>query len=102
MRRNSNIEMLRIFAMFLIVLSHYSYHGLGTENLAYGANRYFAVFFCNGGIGNAVFFLISGYYMCTQRFTLRKLIRLAGEIWFYSLTIYAAFYMIIAFRNSEP
>lgn len=80
--RNSNIELLRIIAMLLIVLSHYSIHGLGTD-LAYSLNLYIAdVAGLGGKLGVTIFILISGYYMTESRFTARKLARIWGRLYF--------------------
>lgn len=92
--RNSNIEILRIISMFLIVLHHYAVHGLGTTELklAYLLNRYVATILSLGGkLGVTIFVLISGYYMCKSKITLKKLLILALEVFFYSSLIYIAF-----------
>lgn len=87
--RNSNIEALRIISMILIVMCHYSSHELGGTSLFYSFQRYIAgVTILGGGFGDALFILISGYYMCEQRFTGRKLARLWGEVFCYSLGCY--------------
>lgn len=92
--RNSNIEILRIIAMLMIVLDHYSSHGLfGLGSvLEYSVNRYIANIAFQGKIGNALFVLISGYYMCVSRITMRKLFRIWAETAFYGLSFWAIFY----------
>lgn len=88
-QRNSNIELLRIIAMLLIVMHHYSYHGLGLD-LAYSMNRYVAgVAELGGRFGVVVFIMISGYYMCESKITGRKIALLWGEIFFYATSIVA-------------
>ena len=57
-QRNSNIELLRIIAMFMIIASHYP-HGLSGTDLGYGANRYFySIFTAFGQVGVGIFLLI--------------------------------------------
>lgn len=92
--RNSNIELLRIIAMLLIVMHHFSVHGLGKE-LPYCLNRYIAGTTILGGkFGVAIFVLISGYYMCRSRFTVKKLLKIWGQVAFYSLSIFTAFFLM--------
>lgn len=87
--RNSRIEILRIISMILIVMCHYSSHELGGTALYYSFQRYVAgVTILGGGFGDTLFVLISGYYMCESRFAGRKLARLWGEVFCYSLGCY--------------
>ena len=44
-RRFSNIELLRIVAMFLIVMHHFSVHGSDRNVLPYGVDLLFVDFF---------------------------------------------------------
>lgn len=87
-RRNSSIEFLRIVAMLLIVLHHAFFWGDveapaegGLDSVLYGMGMF------AGQIGVIAFFMITGYYMVTQKFTVRKLIRMLLEIWFFSWCI---------------
>lgn len=90
--RNSNIELLRILCMILIVMCHYSSHELGGVSAEYSAQRYLAgVMNIGGGVADVLFVLITGYYMCTSRFTARKLARLWGQIVFYAVLFWVIF-----------
>lgn len=92
--RNSNIEFLRILAMLFIVMDHYVSHGmygLGSEVTGFW-DRYVCELTMLGKFGDTIFVLISGYYMCESRFTMRKLARLWGEVALYSVVIYGIFY----------
>ena len=72
-KRQSNFELLRIFAMLLIVLSHVQQHG--SKPALTADNGYFAqpIFYLRllifefgsplGAIGNGLFIMISGYFM---------------------------------------
>lgn len=81
--RNSNIELLRILAMFMIVLYHITCHCITVQFTNPGAMGREAVDIFNypvfysrlliinslmtfGGIGNAVFILISGYFVANR------------------------------------
>lgn len=63
--RESNFELLRIIAMFLIVLHHAIYHGvLAVNNTKYPLNSSISFILGMGGrIGVFLFVLISGYFL---------------------------------------
>ncbi len=81
--RNSTIEMLRIFSMILIVMSHCAVHGGVVSNEAKISNW----FYIGGEIGVAIFILISGYFMVDEKVSMKKMLRIIGEVWFYTVTI---------------
>lgn len=84
--RNQNTEILRIISMVMIVAYHYAIMGFYAEDIIYSPNKSFVDIFGMGGkIGTDVFVLISGYYMVSSKFTLKKLLSLMGQIWFYTL-----------------
>lgn len=93
--RNSNIELLRVMAMLMIVAYHYSIYGFYAEDIIYTANKSFVDIFGMGGkIGTDIFVMISGYYMVRSRFTLRKLISLMGQLWYYTIVVLLIFTFI--------
>lgn len=74
-QRNSNIELLRIIAMFMIIASHYP-HGLSGTDLGYGANRYFySIFTAFGQVGVGIFLLIMGYFMIDQKMIFKEVFK---------------------------
>ena len=89
--RNSNIELLRLIAMFFILTGHYaSYSGLLETTT--GANQVFM--FLTGSaarISVSVFLIIGIWYMVDQPFHAERAVKLYGEIWFYGVIISAAF-----------
>lgn len=92
--RNSNLELLRIIAMLLIVADHFVLIGLGVD-VPYSHNKYIAsVLYSGGPFGDVIFFLISGYFMCTSKFTGRKLVRIWGQTFFYSITFFGIFFFL--------
>ena len=88
--RNSNIEILRIMSMIFIVLSHYSFHGgIVKQYLPVGLNRILLSLFVLGNIGVILFVLISGYFLIeSDKFSLKKLLKIVLQVWFYSVIIY--------------
>jgi surface polysaccharide O-acyltransferase-like enzyme len=94
--RNSNLEILRIISMLLIVAQHYSVHGFSTIEMKYSLNRYVVGILSLGGkLGVACFILISGYFMVYSKFTVKKLIKLVAETWFYTISIYILFSFVL-------
>lgn len=90
-RRQSNLEMLRIVSMLLIVMAHcdeiFGLASLYSRSL--GINKIITDWLHIGGqIGVGCFILISGYFMVEQRVSARKLLKLAGEVWFYTISIW--------------
>jgi len=82
--RQSNLELFRIICMIIIVFSHYGIHGFDLTNIEYGFNRYLIGILCFGQIGTIGFVLISGYFMVDSKFTIKKFLKLIGQVLFYS------------------
>lgn len=101
-KRNSSIELLRIFAMLMIIMSHLSGHGIlnvtsPEENFrrwAGGAevNKIFAILLVPGGrVGVGLFFMITGYFqVCKNKISINKVII---ETLFYSILIQVIAYI---------
>lgn len=84
--RNSTLELLRILCMLIIVAAHYSAYGLEQQEISSTANLFFAGSFLLVGKGFvSCFVLISGYFMVESRFTLRKALKVLGQIFFYTV-----------------
>ena len=94
--RNSNMEVLRIIAMFLIVLSHYTVHnGVNNILLPFGINRLLLELVSLGNIGSILFIFISGYYLIdSQKVKLSKLFRLWFQVFFYAIGFYIIFILL--------
>lgn len=85
--RNSAIELLRILAMGMIVLSHICCHsGYDATYSLLSVNRLFVQFGYLGNLGVALFIMISGYFQSSLR--ARSLSRLLGQVWFYSVSLF--------------
>ena len=89
-KRDTNFELLRIIAMFMIVTLHYTQNsGVLENNGTYTLQNIFFIFLntvCSVGVN--CFVLISGYYLITSKFKIQKIIHLWGLVLFYSLGIY--------------
>lgn len=93
--RDSNLELYRIIVMMLIVAHHYVVNS-GILDLMYeaplSANSVFLFLFGMWGkIGINCFVLITGYFMCKSKITVRKFLKLLMEVEFYKVLIYLVF-----------
>lgn len=87
--RNSSVELLRILAMGMIVLSHICCHsGFDSTYSLLSLNRLFVQFGYLGNLGVAIFLLISGYFQCESTFRTAALSRLLSQVWFYSVSLF--------------
>lgn len=84
-KRVSNLEILRIIAMFLIVVFHYGYHGFkGVDFSNITFNKCLVdILSLWGKIGVNLFVLISAYFMVDKKFTLKKFVLLDFSCYFY-------------------
>lgn len=97
-KRQSNIELLRIVGMLMIVAHHYVVNSGVLLNVAGGGvpspdNGLASWVFLSlwgmwGKTGINVFILISGYFMCTSRLTVKRYCRVFFEWLFYVTVLY--------------
>ena len=76
--------------MIMIVVLHLISHGGLLETDSQIELSIVMIVRCLCIISVNIFVLISGYFLCTQKFRLSKLIALVFEVWFYSWFIYLA------------
>lgn len=93
-KRNSSIELLRIIAMFMVVVLHCL---LTTGALEYQSRvQYYVYWFIEALciIAVDVFILISGYFMIKSRFKAKNVFKTAiSGVWLYSFL-----FSLIAFK----
>lgn len=88
--RDSNIELLRIFSIFLITLSHWAIHSnfvFGTDHLV--INQLLTEFVSLGELGVCIFVIISGYFSVVNNQTVKGFLNLLLKIWIYNLLVLA-------------
>lgn len=93
--RNSSIELLRILAMAMIVISHSCVHGLASSNSNLIINNIFKDILTLGNLGVAIFVIITGYVSVGKNIKIKKIIQLELQVLFYSII----FYMISSIIN---
>ena len=90
-QRESNLELFRIVVMLLIVAHHYVVNsGVWDAIQADPASSNSLFYYYLGMWGKTginCFVLITGWFMCTSRITLRKFLKLLLEIEFYRIVI---------------
>lgn len=97
-KRSSNFELYRILCMMAIVAHHFvvnsgltSSDGPIITNSTTGNSIFLWLFGMWGKTGINCFLLITGYFMCSSKITLRKFIKLMLWIYVYRIVIYIAF-----------
>ena len=93
-KRVSKFELLRIIAMYLIVVHHSIIHGmLNVSEKAYLLNHPVnlsasVIMELGGKIGVIIFVLITGYFMVYSQISLTKILRIWLPIFFWSIFFY--------------
>lgn len=101
-QRNSNFELLRIVAMYLIVLHHCTVHGVFSyvsDNIGMveHINNFLCIFLSSGGkIGVTLFVLISGYFLSLKEFKIERLLKIYLKMFAYSVL-----FLLIALAAGE-
>lgn len=84
--RNSNLEILSIISMILILFHHFYYNNINLEYSNLKINQFINQFLSSvSKIGVNCFVLITGYFMIESKFKIEKLLKLYGQILFYSI-----------------
>ena len=84
--RESNFELLRIIAMFLIVLIHLCGYGISNEQYLGGMRLNKAIYAASrisGNVGNSIFFMLTGYFLVQSEMKLAKIKKLFFQVLFY-------------------
>ena len=96
--RQSNIELLRILAMFMIVLGHSSFHSEFVFGSSFSVNRIWTQFTaCGGNWGLNLFGLITGYFLIKNS---NNIISKALRFMLQTLTYSFGIYIILLYKNS--
>ena len=89
-KRNINIEALRIVAMLMVVTLHCLGNGLLLGNPKINSYNLLLIRILDtlSSTANAIFLIITGYYLINKNFNVKKIILLWGKTIFYSLIIF--------------
>ena len=93
--RNSSVELIKIIAIFLIVLSHviqtYEVAGIFNPNIATSNIKYLILIILrySGIIGNTIFFASTAYFLVDNNtIEMKKIFRIIFEVWLISFSIF--------------
>lgn len=101
-QRKSNIELLRIFAMVLIILHHYALHGGLSSIAGFGVNKYIGTICLIGGkLAVNLFVLISGYFLIESEFKLKKVLKLIVQVYCYSVAFFIVYVIFKGIPTGE-
>ncbi len=97
--RSSNLELYRILCMLMIVAHHFvansglvSLDGPLMSDYTSGKSIWLILFGAWGKTGINCFLLITGYFMCTSKITLRKFVKILAQVYFFRFIIFPIFY----------
>ena len=96
-KRNSTIEILRILAIFIIIISHFSVHGeheIGELLQSHFHNAVLLHFLRQGNLGTNLFILLTGYFMVRSSFHPLRVLQLILQVWTTSVILYILVYLI--------
>ena len=98
--RQPNLELLRVVAMFMVVVMHALGHGGVLEKTEFGSVQYIFLWLISTLCQVAVpcFVLISGYFLCMSKFKLSRIIKLVFQVLFYTISL--ALVRIVCFDKS--
>lgn len=101
-QRKSNFELLRIFAMVLIILHYYAIHG-GLSGIAgFGVNKYIGTICLIGGkLAVNLFVLISGYFLIESEFKVKKVLKLILQVYCYSVAFFIVYVIFKGIPTGE-
>lgn len=97
-KRSSNLELYRVICMLSIVAHHFVANSgltsLGSP-MELEPNNIKSLYLWGLGMwgktGINCFLMITGYFMCTSKITVRKFLKLILQIYFYKISIYSIF-----------
>lgn len=83
--RQTNFELLRVFAMFMITAYHYTLWGVSVWPENIGNRIFLELWSMLGTVGVNLFVLISGYFGIYSCFKVKKIIKLEVQTLFFSI-----------------
>lgn len=95
--RNINFEILRILAMWMIIIGHSIGHTYLLEDINQNSSIYYFIkllqIFCNSATN--IYVILSGYFLVDKKFEIKRLIILWLQVLFYSIFLYLVFNIFI-------
>ena len=92
-KRETNMELLRIVAMFMVITLHCVGRGLLLSNPAIDTTNLILIQFLDSFslTANSIFILLTGYYSIDKKFNVKKILLLWGKTLLYCIIIFIIF-----------
>lgn len=90
--KESNFELLRIVSMFFIVLWHVIIHGKVLENSSNTLHYLLQIILFILITHVNSFLMITGYFQYNKKFSIKKILKIVLQLWFYNFIIYSIFH----------
>lgn len=96
--RNSNVELLRLFAMLLVVFNHFLWNINAIIEGSHGLERYALLNAVGllqnfGGVGDDLFFGISAWFLCVENVSIKRNLKrvwlLEKQLLFYAIVLFS-------------
>jgi len=85
-KRNSNIELLRIISSCFVVFMHVINDWIGFNNQVLGIDDFFLIILDSGGrVACNIFLVISCWYLCDSVFKTHRIVQTWLKLWVYSV-----------------
>lgn len=107
--RNVNIELLRIFAMLLIVACHGIIHinwnvhhyNMVLQQVPGWKNAFEFLVVQYGQVGVSIFFIISGYFLVKKNFQWKRIFSTWIQTFIYSVGLFVVFFIYYYFQRPD-
>ena len=91
--RQSNFELLRIVAIFLVIVSHFNLYAFSSVKVpdlsSFNGTFFIMTIFSTGAIGNLIFMILTGFFVSQKSINYKRIIGLLLEMIFYSFAFLA-------------
>lgn len=89
-KRIHSIDLLRIIAMFFIVINHYLSHGVALMGFDFKQPFVYYDWYVRGVcyMGTNLFILITAFFISQSHFKIKHVLSLACQVWFYSIVLF--------------
>lgn len=100
--RNASIDLLKIISMLMVIVLHATQYGIANADIIPFSVPYYVSYVSRSFsiVAVNVFILISGYFLCKQTVTLKKIFKLWIQVELYSVGIYLVLCIIPSANTS--
>ena len=101
--RNASIDLLKIISMLMVIVLHATQYGIANADIIPFSVPYYVSYVSRSFsiVAVNVFILISGYFLCKQTVTIKKIFKLWIQVELYSVGIYLVLCIIPSANTSS-